>query len=187
MDQLWSALTAIGTLLSALVITVTVIMAARQVRLTQEQVRATNRNLEQLQRTTQLEGVMEIFRELSAPQVQESAHFIRTELFEKMKDPSFRASASKPVVTDTSVHKELVLMRLFERIGAIVKHGLIDPSVMFDVAHPVVTIMWEILDESGYFAMRQKSVGGPVWENFEYLYRAARRWLGESGSPEDHL
>jgi len=126
---MWNALTAIGTLLSALVIAVTVIMAAKQVRLTQEQVRATNRNLEQLQRATQLDGVMEIFRELAAPPVAESGHFIRTQLVAKMKDPGF------------------------------LKHGLIDPSVVFGVAHPLVTTLWEIAEQSGYLEMRRKAVG----------------------------
>ena len=177
MDQLWSALTAVGTLLSALIIAITVIMAAKQVRLTQEQVQATNRNLEHLRRTTQLEGVMKIFEQFSAPEAQASANFIRTELVSRMHDADFVASGSERLVMDTSVHKELVVVRLFERVGALIKYGLIDGSVLFDIAHPFITLTWERLEESGYLAMRRKAFGGPVWENFEYLYRATKRWV----------
>ena len=177
MDQLWSALTAIGTLLSAFIIAITVIMAAKQVRLTQAQVQATNRNLEHLRRTTQLEGVMKILEQFSAPEAQASANFIRTELVSRMHDASFVASGSERLVMDTSVHKELVVVRLFERVGALIKYGLIEGSVLFDIAHPFITLTWERLEESGYLAMRRKASGGPVWENFEYLYRATKRWV----------
>lgn len=187
MDQLWSALTAVGTLLSAFIIAITVIMAAKQVRLTQEQVQATNRNLEHLRRTTQLEGVMKILEQFSAPEAQASANFIRTELIGRMHDANFVASGSERLVMDTSVHKELVVVRLFERVGALIKYGLIEGSVLFDIVHPFITLTWERLEESGYLAMRRKAFGGPVWENFEYLYRATKRWVERHPSAGSEL
>ncbi len=182
----WEALTAIGTIFTSLVILFTVLMAARQVRaqlqqvvVTGRQVDAANAELEHLERSNQLSGAMAIFAEISDPRTVESARFVTTELKQKLAEQEFRAGYSLVGIADESVHKELIVLRVFERVGAYIRHGLIDGSIIYDVAHPLIIRVWESLHD--LLAMRRREVGGPVWENCEYLYQNAKRWATEHG------
>lgn len=164
---------AVGSVLSAAVIAVTVILAARQLRLT-------TRQLDQLRRSTQLEGAMTIFVELTSPEFAESTRFIHNELPERMKDPEFRRGvALADRAPDVAVHKELHAGRLLECIGAYVKHGLLDGEIIYDVAFAQIKTTWEAV--SDVVAVRRAAAGPTIWENFESLYNNAMRWGAEQG------
>ena len=97
----WEAVTALGSAATAIVIVVTVIFGRRQ--------------LDELRRATQLEGAMRIFAELDSPEVDEARRFVTYELPEKLKDAQFRKEVELTALGDPRVHKELVLLRFFDR------------------------------------------------------------------------
>jgi glutamate/tyrosine decarboxylase-like PLP-dependent enzyme len=100
---MWEALTAIGTLASAAVIAVTVIMAARQVKLTIDQ-------LEQTRRATQFEAARSVLFELAEPKF---------------------VSAFRFMLSDDVEHQEIYMLRSLDRIGTYVKHGLVDGEIVY--------------------------------------------------------
>src|SRR5579864_8929032 len=163
----WEAVTAVGTLASALVIAITVMLTARQLRLT-------TRQLDHLRRATQLEGAMAIFRDSVSPELNASQRFIADELPARLTDPEFRSGIELVGRADLSMHKEIALMRFFEVVGAYVKHGLLDGAIIFDVMLPRITGNWEALSE--IVAIQRKAITQALWENFEFLYDEGRRW-----------
>ncbi|MBV8530697.1 MAG: hypothetical protein JO104_05220, partial [Candidatus Eremiobacteraeota bacterium] len=86
----WSAVAAIGSILSAAVIAVSAILALRQVR--------------QLQRATQLDGTMRVFAQFSDPEFIAARKFVFHELPNKLKDPAFVAEVKNYTHVDLANH-----------------------------------------------------------------------------------
>lgn len=158
----WEAITALATLGTGLAIVATVLLGIRQLQLTRSQ-------LEHLRRATQLQGAMNIFDDLNSEEFWGSLHFIATELPLRMTDPQFRDEVALVGMADTKVHRELPLMRTFERIGTYVKHGLIDGPIIYDLAWPPIEKSWEALTD--VVRIHRTAHGEAFWENFEMLYR----------------
>jgi hypothetical protein len=163
----WEAITALATLGTGLAIVATVLLGIRQLRLTRSQ-------LEHLRGATQLQGAMKIFDSLDTEEFWGSLHFIATELPKRMTDPQFRDEVASIGMADTNVHRELPLMRTFERIGTYVKHGLIDGPIIYDLAWPPIKKAWELLTD--VVRIHRTAHGEAFWENFEMLYREGKRW-----------
>jgi hypothetical protein len=164
----WEAITALATLGTGLAIVATVLLGIRQLQLTRSQ-------LEHLRRATQLQGAMKIFEDLNAKEFWDSLHFIATDLPKRMTDPQFRDEVALVGLADTKVHRELPLMRIFERIGTYVKHGLIDGPIIYDFAMPPIEKAWELLAD--VVRIHRTAHGEAFWENFEMLYRDGKRWV----------
>jgi hypothetical protein len=164
----WEAISAFGTLLSALVIAATALFAARQVRITSLQ-------LDHLRRSTQLEGVLKILAELDAPLNRESQLFISQELADKMRDEEFRRTVPLAGRADLTVHKEIFLMRFFETLGALVKYGLIDAEIIYDLISPRILGIWAAIPE--VVAIHRRTLSPSMWENYEWLVQQARTWV----------
>lgn len=172
---MWEAVTAVATLGTGIAIVLTVLLGIRQLRLT-------GAHLAHLRRATQLEGAMKIFDDFNAPDFRESLRFVTNELPDRMRDPGFRAEVALIGFADDNVHKELHIMRTFERIGIYVKHGLIDGAIIYDLALPPITTSWGALAE--VVAIHRQAFGQGFWENYELLYREGMRWRDESRGPD---
>ena len=168
----WEALAAIGSLGSAIVIAVTVIFAAHQVRLTRHQ-------LEQLRRSSQLGGAMAIFDKMTDPAFLESENFVRHELAERLKDETFvneRLSGYR-----AEVRREEPVLRLFEQLGTYVKNGLLDGEIFYDAMAPWIESTWKALRPVIEIHRRRFAFS---WDNFEYLYVQNHRWMIAGGALE---
>jgi len=163
----WEALTAISTAFTGLVILLTVLFAARQVKALNEQSQAMSAQLDHLRRATQLEGTLAIFDEITAPEIVESYRFILTEFGERMNEERFREEAVLRA-PDVTVHKEVVMLRHMERVGTIVKNGLVDADVLLDFMRLFVRENWKRLRP---LVLEQRKVYGEprLWVNFEHL------------------
>jgi hypothetical protein len=166
----WEAVTALSTALTALVIAATVIVGYRQLRLTGSQI-------EHLRRATQLEGTLKIFDELDSAKLRDAWRFVLTELPMRMRDPIFRSEVSGVGLASEAKHKELYVLREFEKVGTYVNQGLIDGDLVYDYFLPPIMISWEVLDELGIVPRQREAMGEPkLWENFEKLYLGGRAW-----------
>lgn len=179
----WEALSAISTALTAVVILLTVVYAARQVRAMNEQSRALGAQLEHLRRATQLDGTLAIFEELFSPDLLTAYAFVMNEYAERMKDPDFRA-ATFGRAPDPQEHKYIIILRHMERIGTLIKNDLLDGTVIFDFADNFILGNWRELKP---LVMEQRRAfdNERLWENFEYMATeaerfAARRDAGQS-------
>lgn len=154
----WEAVTAVSTALTALVIGATAIVGYRQ--------------LKHLRQATQLEGTLKIFDELNDEEARNARRFVLAELHEKMQDAKFRAEIAAVGLADEHVHRELQVLRAFEKIGTYVRYKFLDPIMICDYAGPWVRGTWETLEELGIVAEHRRNFGGEaLWENFERLYR----------------
>ena len=163
----WEALTAISTAFTGVVILLTVVFAARQVKVLNEQSKAMSAQLEHLRRATQLAGTLAIFDEIMTPEIADATRFVQNEFVERMKDERFHAEALERA-PDWTVHKEVYIFRHFERIGTLIKNGLVDSDVLLDFMGLFIRDHWSRL---GPLALEQRKMRGEpsLWENFEYL------------------
>ena len=126
----WSAVSAVGTVLTGVVVAVTAVFGFRQLRLTRVQ-------LEQLRRATQLDGAMKIFDDLHSPTYVEARHFVATELPKYLDDPIFRKEVELGMIwteNPDTIHHEQIILRTFETVGSYVRRGLLDREVIVDTA-----------------------------------------------------
>lgn len=172
----WDAVTAISTAVSAIIIAATILLGYRQIRLAGDQV-------EHLRRSTQLDGTMHIFAELSTPEFRAARLFVENELAARMQDERFREELRLPLqALDEGIHKEILIAQVFEKIGTYARHGLLDTVLISDYCGPLIREMWQKLDSLGYFAFRRLS--NPYSsENFEFLYDAAMDWYDNDDPP----
>ncbi|GAC1659656.1 MAG: hypothetical protein NVS9B12_13320 [Vulcanimicrobiaceae bacterium] len=171
---MWEAITATGSILSAVVIALTVVFASKQVKLGADQAKSTNAQLDHLRKSTQLQGAMKIFEEMDQPEFREAVRFVVHDLEDRMKDAQFRREASFPEACDDSVHKEMIVLRTFERVGAYVRQGLLDGGLLYTVVPTVILSTWEHLAD--VVAVQRAAISKLKAENFEYLYRGADKW-----------
>ena len=174
---MWEALTAIGTIGSAIVIAATVIMAARQIRVTVDQ-------LEQLRKSTQFEAARTVLLEMADPAFADAYRFVFRDLRERMKDESFRRELAQIGTSDVNVHKELLVLRTFDRIGTYVRFGLVDGETIYSTYAHRIMICYEMLRDV-IAVHRQIGGGAPLYPNFEFLRDDCRRWLDAHGASVD--
>jgi hypothetical protein len=164
-DTFWTALSAVGSVATAVVITVTVIVGWRQ--------------LDELRRATQLEGAMRIFAELDSPELDDARRFVTYELHEKLKDPQFRKEVELTSLGDARVHKELLILRFFDRVGTYVEEGLIEGEIINKAAFGRILASWVML--SDVVAIHRSVVGDLLWKRFEKLKDSAADWVRRQG------
>lgn len=135
---------------------------------------AAMKQLRHLRASNQLTGLLKVLDLQQEPTFRESAHFVRSQLAEKMNDPEFRADLERPA-PDLTVHKELWLAGYFEQMGNYVKYDLIGEEAFLDQACDVVITYWQLLSPA-IEVVRQ--VRGPaIFDNFEYLVARAALWV----------
>ena len=171
----WGAVTALSTAASAVIIAVTVIVGVRQVRLTGVQ-------LDNLRRSTQLEGLMKVFDDLHNPTYLRARRFVATDLSKKLADPAFRNEVANGIIwtkNQNEIHEEQFVLRTFETIGSTVRHGLLDADAILDAIAPSVIASWEHLRD--VIEIQRAGMHPRMWENFEYLNTLAVQWFTDRG------
>ncbi|HET9342133.1 MAG TPA: hypothetical protein VFO25_04325 [Candidatus Eremiobacteraceae bacterium] len=169
---MWEALTAIGTIGSAIVITVTVLLSARQVRATVDQ-------LEQVRKATQFDAARTVLLDMVDPAFVTAYRFVYLDLEKHMADDSFRRELANVGTADEKVHKELVVMRTLDRIGAYVKYGLVDGDIIYSTYYGRIVVCFERLRE--VMAVHRDIAGRSMYANLEFLYDDCGRWLAANG------
>ncbi len=168
----WEAVTAISTALTAIVILLTVIIGRTQ--------------LDQLRRSTQLEGVTALSAELEGPTQQAARRFVMFELAEKMKDPMFRQGVALVGAADDAVHKELVVLRFFERIGTLINERILNGPIFYDTASGRIFHMWLLLQD--VIAIHRQTMGERSWIHFEQLVERTKEWqLAHGLTPDRYI
>lgn len=176
----WSAVSAVGTVLTGVVVAVTAVFGFRQLRLTRVQ-------LEQLRRATQLDGAMKIFDDLHSPTYVEARHFVATELPKYLDDPIFRKEVELGMIwteNPDTIHHEQIILRTFETVGSYVRRGLLDREVIVDTAAIPILLAWEHLSE--VVELHRRTIHPRMWENFEKLHDEATAWFIERSSTEQY-
>ena len=156
----FEVINAVVGILTILVVAVTAVAAMKQLR----HLRASN----------QLAGLLKVLDLQQEHTFRESAHFVRSELAEKMNDPDFRSGLER-TTPDLVVHKELWLAGYFEQIGNYVKYDLIGEEAFMDQACDVVISYWQLLSPA--IDIVRKVRGPGIFDNFEFLVARAQAWV----------
>lgn len=127
--------------------------------------------LRHLRVSNQLEALLAILRLPYDPILNEALLFVNHELEMRMSDPEFRRELEKPL-PDRKIHKELLVCDYYERLGSIVKNGLIPEELYFDNSTPEQS--WQRLSQ--VIAIRRRGRGPVVYDNFEYLVARSRAY-----------
>jgi hypothetical protein len=149
-----SAAAAVGTFL---VIAATAVAALIQLR--------------HLRVSNQLQGLLAILALPYEPILHESFQFVSHELAARMQDPAFRRELENPQ-PDRKIHKELQVCDYYERLGSIVKNGLMPEELYFDNSTPEQ--YWKLLSQ--VIVIRRRVRGPVAYDNFEYLIARSRAY-----------
>lgn len=152
--EVLSAAVAVGTFL---VIAATAVAALIQLR--------------HLRVSNQLQGLLAILSLPLEPILLESFEFVSHELEARLQQPEFRRELEKPTV-DRKIHKEMRVLDYYERLGSIVKNGLMPEELYFDNSTPEQ--YWQLLSQ--VIAIRRRVRGPVVYDNFEYLVARSRAY-----------
>lgn len=170
----WTAVGAISTAFTGVIILFTAIYGARQVKALNEQARATAEQIEHLRRSTQLEGMHEAFNQLLSPEFTDAYNFVLVGLPERLKEKAYGEEALTRGGSRSPGHKEFIIYRTFESIGTCVKFGMIEAGPLYDFAGPTIVDSWKALEELTT-AQREAWKMPALWENFELLYLGAEQ------------
>jgi len=143
----WEALTAVGTLGSALVVAVAAGAAVLQIR----HLRAAN----------QLEAILKIYDTFNSNEMVVARRFCLNELPRALAPES--SYAAPPQDIDPRV---LLVGNFFNEIGALVVDGFLDERLVWPLV-PTAGRLWLVLSRLAHEWRRQRP--DPVWADFEYI------------------
>jgi hypothetical protein len=127
--------------------------------------------LRHLRSANDLQGLLKVLEMAYQPAIQEAFDFVTHEYPEKIKDPAFRRELLIHPI-DSHVHKELIAIEYYERLGSYVKNHLIPADLYLDCSSP--SHYWNTLAPV-VATLRQKH-GPASYENFEYLVAREHEW-----------
>jgi hypothetical protein len=146
----WEALTALGTLFSAIVVAVAAVAAVAQIR----HLRAGN----------QLEAILRIYDVFHGAEMMAARRYLYNELPHVLKDDETRRSLSG---ADRQVDPRVTLVgNFFNEVGALVVDGFLDERLIWPLV-PNAARAWQIVSPLALEWRRQQD--DPVWADFEYI------------------
>lgn len=155
----WEGLTAIASLITALVIAVTAIIAVVQIR--------------HLRTANQLAAALKLYDEVDDSDFRKVRTFVQTELAERMKDPAFLEDLTSGRF-DRDVHLEIRLGNYWEKFGLLLRTGLLDRRLFLDWGAQACLRDWRTMRD----VTKAVRVGSPeVWRDFEFLARVSSTHL----------
>ena len=158
----WEAVTAIATLITAIVIAATAITAIVQIR--------------HLRTANQLSAALSLYREFDSAEYRKARSFVQIELEQRMQDPVFREQLASDKF-DRDVHLEMKVGDYWQNFGLLLRTGLLDRTLSLDFATPICLRDWRLL----LGVTRILRVRRPdVWGDFEYLARLSSEYVRSS-------
>ncbi len=134
--------------------------------------------LRHLRASNELNALLTLMELWNQAPLQEHLSYVRGELQERLKEPSFLAELAahlaKGPISRTQ-HDEFAVADFWEQIGLFIKYGLIDERSWLDVAAPQMLGFWDLL-EPVVMTVRER-YGESSFENFEYAAARSRLWL----------
>jgi hypothetical protein len=129
--------------------------------------------------SNQIEALAELREGTEDPEMRSAERFVRHDLPEKLKDPTFRyqlANQGAMTAETQSAWSEIRrVANFFENMGVLVKSGLADKSLVLDIFSGRLLTSWSRL--AAVIALFRQSLGdNALWENFEYLAVLSQDW-----------
>ncbi len=132
--------------------------------------------LRHLRASNELTALLSVDRDFHEESLQRALRYVQFELGARMQDAAYRRELSKIGFVDARAHPEMEALNWFNRIGALVKNGLVDERTFLDLFSRLTVHYWQLLEPS--IALLRRERGAMQYENFEYIARRARDWIG---------
>jgi Domain of unknown function (DUF4760) len=135
--------------------------------------------LRHLARSNRISVLNELRQTYESEQFQAARSFVRVKISQHLNDRSFRHQLHNPSErtdeTRAAVTKMGTVANVYEGMGALVKAGMIDQRLVFELWGSAVVADWTML--APYTAMMRVRKGRQIFEHFEYLTVLAQDWL----------
>lgn len=131
--------------------------------------------LRHMRASNELTALLSVDRDFHEESLQRSLRYVQFDLAARMQDAEYRSELSRIGFVDVGAHPEMEALNWFNRIGALVKNGLVDERTFLDVFSRLTIHYWQLLEPS--VALLRRKRGDMQYENFEYVARRARDWL----------
>jgi hypothetical protein len=149
----WEALTAIASLITAVVIAATAVIAIVQIN--------------HLRTANQLSAALSLYREADDAEFRKVRTFVQTKLEERMKDPAY-VDELRTGKLDRDVHLEIRLGNYWVSLGLLLRTGLLDRKLFLDWGAPACLSDWKAMRD---VTRALRSTRPMIWRDFEYLAR----------------
>jgi len=148
----WEAVTSLGTALTGLVILISAIYAARQVKVAA--------------RATQLDAMLRILERYRDAEFLAASNFVLRELPQRLEDPVFRSEVARAAIeTDKPWH---VVLRLLNETGVYVELGLLEGPPIYYLLGDTLVLLWQAL--APVIDIERQALDDPHrWTNTEAL------------------
>ncbi|GAC1499005.1 MAG: hypothetical protein NVS1B14_02260 [Vulcanimicrobiaceae bacterium] len=130
----WEAVSAMSSLVTGIVILLTVVYAARQVRVLSAQT-------EDLHRATQFDGMLRIFDRLQAPEFLASRLYILNELPKRLNDPQFL----EELKASDAPQPWLPALTALESVGTFIHFGYLEGPPFYYNYGAIILGLWPTL------------------------------------------
>jgi hypothetical protein len=121
----------------------------------------------------------ELRETMEAPDFEAAQRFVQTQLSAKLQDPAFRYQygdlSARTAENQPLIAKANIVGNYFESMGVLVKTGLVDKKLVFEMFSYQATATWERL--APVVAITRRKLGDALWENFEYLAVLSQQWM----------
>lgn len=164
----WEAVTAFSSLVTGIVIVLTVVFAARQVRILAAQ-------NEDAHRANQLDGMMRIFQLLHSPEFENGRKYILTELPALLDDPAYVETLKGTVAHQPWYH----VMFILEEMGVFIRFGYLEGPPFYYNYAGVILGMWPTINRLTQ-VLRELKDNPYIWKDTEWMSQEALAWAKKS-------
>jgi hypothetical protein len=121
----------------------------------------------------------ELRETMESPAFQAAQLAVFRELPARLHDPAFRYQIDVPSARTDEIRPLLGKINaqgnFYESMGILVKTGLVDADLVFEMWADIARQAWERL--APFTAISRRKIGDALWENFEYLTVLAQDWI----------
>jgi hypothetical protein len=123
----------------------------------------------------ELEGLLRLERDFRDPQLQSALIYIQQRLPQRLEDPSYRRELETIGYIDPAVHPEMVVCNWLNKVGTLVKHGLVSEEPFMDIFARLITYCWKEIAPA--VAIMRRTRGEAQYHDLEFLATRAAAFL----------
>ena len=156
----WEALTATGTVLTAVIIAASALLGMQQLR--------------ELRRTALFDGTKRILDELMTTQMLDARRFVMIELQQRLEDREYRAELATFSV-DPAKHPEILVLEHLEQLGSFMRYKLLFGETILESQYRLLVDGWDRLRP--VVEITRSATDNPyLWQQAEWLHEHTKRW-----------
>jgi hypothetical protein len=123
----------------------------------------------------ELEGLLRLERDFRDSQLQSALIYIQDCLPQRLEDPRYRRELETIGYIDPAVHPEMVVCNWLNKVGTLVKHGLVSEEPFMDIFARLIAYCWKEIAPA--VAIMRRTRGEAQYHDLEFLAARAAAFL----------